>query len=238
MKKQDVIFSVLSLILILSAILPYASEKSSFSMAFFKREVLSEEYAEEFPLSYEATLKSTPEGDKEYLRYFQDKSAFISQVEYIQTVAAPEIPSSKDEMRGVWIPYLSLSGIDEKTIDGMVERIKNAGLNTVFLHVRPFGDALYKSQYYPWSHLITGTQGGEPANGFDPLAYAVKKCRENNISIHAWINPLRVRSGASTPKELAANNPAVAAMAENSGRIINCSDSFTTTLPMKKMYRL
>ena len=29
----------------------------------------------------------------------------------------------------------------------------------LIVHVRPFGDALYPSAYYPWSHLLTGTQG-------------------------------------------------------------------------------
>jgi len=224
--KKNLIFPVLSIVLILAMILPYTAQKSGFSMGYLGREVLSEEYAEEFPPSSSSLLKTAENGDKQYFYYeIGDNITLPEPLEYIQTVADVEIPKSSDEMRGVWIPYLSLSGINQTTIDGMVERVKNIGLNTVFLHVRPFGDALYKSQYFPWSHLITGTQGQEPANGFDPLEYAIKKCHENGISLHAWINPLRVRSGTSTPKELAANNPAVTAMAENSGRIINCNDS-------------
>ena len=57
------------------------------------------------------------------------------------------------------------------------------GLNTVLAHVRPFGDALYKSQLFPWSHLCTGTQGQDP--GFDPLDILLQEAHSRGLSVDA-----------------------------------------------------
>lgn len=74
------------------------------------------------------------------------------------------------EMRAVWVPYLSLDQSKigqgqeafQKAFDEIVSQAKEYGLNTLIVHVRPFGDAMYPSEIYPWSHLLTGTQGGDP----------------------------------------------------------------------------
>ena len=112
------------------------------------------------------------------------------------------------EMRGVWVAYLSLDDVNKRKIDEIVAKAKENRLNTVFLHVRPFGDALYQSDYYPWSHLVTGTQGTVPSDGFDPLAYAVEAAHREGIALHAWLNPLRIMLTSGTlPPSLAGNNP-------------------------------
>lgn len=109
---------------------------------------------------------------------------------------------------GVWIPYMSLTTA-EKTeeafkanYDAKLESAKAVGANAVFVHVRPFADSLYPSEYEPWSHILTGTQGKDP--GYDPLEYMVEKAHENGMEFHAWINPLRIAT-ASTPGTLAAD---------------------------------
>ena len=102
------------------------------------------------------------------------------------------------EMRAVWVPYLSLDQSKigqgqeafQKAFDEIVSQAKEYGLNTLIVHVRPFGDAMYPSEIYPWSHLLTGTQGGDP--GFDPLEYMVRKTHEAGMQFHAWLNPLRI----------------------------------------------
>lgn len=116
--------------------------------------------------------------------------------------------SDAEEMRGVWVAYLSLDGVNKEKIDTIVAKAKENGMNTIFLHVRPFGDALYKSAYYPWSHLVTGTQGEAPADGFDPLAYAVESAHREGIALHAWLNPLRIMlANGVYPPSLSENNP-------------------------------
>ena len=116
--------------------------------------------------------------------------------------------SDEEEMRGVWVAYLSLDGVNRSKIDGIVSDAKANGMNTVFLHVRPFGDALYKSDYYPWSHLVTGRQGEAPEDGFDPLAYAVEAAHREGLALHAWLNPLRIMlSNGAYPPSLSDDNP-------------------------------
>jgi uncharacterized lipoprotein YddW (UPF0748 family) len=114
--------------------------------------------------------------------------------------------------KAVWIPYMSLDlsrtaqkhfGTFKAMFDQLLDEVVRAGANTVIVHVRPFGDALYRSSLFPWSHLLTGQQGQDP--GYDPLAYMVEAAHKAGLKIHAWINPLRLRS-AETPSQLAANN--------------------------------
>lgn len=118
-----------------------------------------------------------------------------------------------DEMRGVWISYIELSMENEQDkseeafktkFKKIAENSRGFGLNTLIVQVRPFGDALYKSKYYPWSHILTGTQGKNP--GYDPLKIMCEICKSYNLNIHAWINPYRVTLG-DKPKKLSDNNP-------------------------------
>ena len=117
-------------------------------------------------------------------------------------------PSAPEELRGVWVAYLSLDGVNPSMIDEVVATAKRNGMNTVYFHVRPFGDALYDSQYYPWSHLVTGTQGQAPDDGFDPLAYAVEAAHKEGLALHAWLNPLRIALNSGVyPPALSLDNP-------------------------------
>lgn len=114
--------------------------------------------------------------------------------------------------KAVWVPYMSLNmaGTDNRhfgtfkaKFDAILSEVKACGGNTVIVHVRPFGDAMYRSAYFPWSHLLTGTQGQDP--GYDPLAYMVEAAHREGLKIHAWINPLRIR-GNRTPSALTDNH--------------------------------
>lgn len=117
------------------------------------------------------------------------------------------------ETRAVWISYLEmnqlLKGKTEKQftagIAGAFDNVKSFGLNTVIVQVRPFGDALYQSSYFPWSYTVTGTEGQDP--GFDPLAVMVREAKERGLRIEAWINPYRIRAAGNT-NALSSGNPA------------------------------
>ena len=116
------------------------------------------------------------------------------------------------EMRGVWVTFMTLDVENEENkesafrdkIDTIISDMTEGGFNTMIVHVRPFCDAIYKSAYYPWSHIISGRQGEDP--GFDPLRIICDRCAEADISVHAWINPYRI-STASTPAQLSEDNP-------------------------------
>lgn len=115
-------------------------------------------------------------------------------------------------MVGAWVSYLDLNiSSKENTEQKFIENFENIlstaekyKINTLIVHVRSHSDALYKSDFFPWSHLLTGSQGENPK--FDPLEYMVKSCHKKNIKFHAWINPLRVQANNS-PKDLSENNP-------------------------------
>lgn len=118
-----------------------------------------------------------------------------------------------DEMRGVWISYIELSMENEQDkserafrekFEKIAENCRGFGLNTLIVQVRPFGDALYKSEYYPWSHILTGTQGENP--GYDPLEVMCEISNNYNLNIHAWVNPYRVTLN-NKPQKLSDDNP-------------------------------
>ncbi|MBQ2972054.1 MAG: family 10 glycosylhydrolase [Ruminococcus sp.] len=117
-------------------------------------------------------------------------------------------------MKGIWVSYITLDMQNTdmtkesfvKKIEKIINTTKESGFNTLVFQVRPFSDALYKSSYYPWSHILTGTQGKNP--NFDPLEIICDMCHKESISVHAWINPYRVSTN-ETPKKLCDNNPYV-----------------------------
>jgi uncharacterized lipoprotein YddW (UPF0748 family) len=103
------------------------------------------------------------------------------------------------EMRAVWISYLDFSTLKDKNksdftrnVDAMYDQVLSNKLNTVFVHVRAFGDAIYPSSYYPWGNYITSNEDGP---SYDPLAIMVEEAHKKGLSFHAWINPYRTADG-------------------------------------------
>ncbi len=129
--------------------------------------------------------------------------------------------TSSTQFRAFWVssafnidfPSKSNLSVNEmkNEIEKILDRALLQGFNAVIVQVRPAGDALYKSDIFPWSAMLTGTQGKAPAENFDPFAYWVERAHSKNLQIHAWINPYRVTyPSAAVPDltQLAANNPA------------------------------
>jgi uncharacterized lipoprotein YddW (UPF0748 family) len=116
--------------------------------------------------------------------------------------------NTRAELQGAWIS--SVHNINFPAREGMsveeqkaqavrlLDAAKNAGLNAVFLQVRPEGDALYASQLEPWSRFLTGTQGRAP--GYDPLAFFISEAKARGLEVHAWINPYRAAANISHPR--------------------------------------
>lgn len=66
------------------------------------------------------------------------------------------------------------------------EKIKDTGFNTVYVHVRAYNDAYYNSDIFP---PAAGNNGD-----FDPLERVIEAAHCQNLSVHAWINPLRCQT--------------------------------------------
>lgn len=159
---------------------------------------------------------------KRIIPYLMTGILLVITVYIVSIIAEDHSPSNQDkatadeaqieEMRGVWVTFMTLDVENEsdkeaafiKKVDTIITDMQKGNFNTMIVHVRPFCDAIYPSAYYPWSHIISGTQGVDP--GFDPLRVICDRCAEANISVHAWINPYRI-STQSTPSELCDDHP-------------------------------
>ena len=102
------------------------------------------------------------------------------------------------EQKGFWITYLEYGSIlknkskssFKKSIGEYFDNISALGFNTVYVQVRAFGDAYYESSLYPSGEQFTGTIG--TSNSFDALQVMIDCAHERGLSIHAWVNPMRL----------------------------------------------
>lgn len=137
-----------------------------------------------------------------------------------------EPSQTEEEMRAVYLSYIEfddyLQGKEENDqkvqIVKILDTMKENHFNTVILHVRPFSDAIYPSDIYPYSHILTGEEGKDP--GYDVLAYFLEQAHAKDLKVHAWINPYRVRN-TTDPSVLSQNNPAVKWWGTNKVKIID-----------------
>ncbi len=87
----------------------------------------------------------------------------------------------------------------------LLDNCAGLGLNTVWRRCGPFGDALYRSSLFPWSHLCTGEQGQDPS--FDPLDVLLQEAHARGI--FRWrrgSTPTGSGASAAMPPNLAENN--------------------------------
>lgn len=121
-----------------------------------------------------------------------------------------EISTPKEEFRGAWvstvfnIDWPSDTGLSIATQKqqylNLVNEMDSMNLNAVIFQVRSMGDAIYPSNYAPWSKYLTGNLGQNP--GYDPLQFAVEEAHKKNMEFHAWFNPFRISSDPSFNKDL------------------------------------
>lgn len=111
-----------------------------------------------------------------------------------------EEEKKQEEVRAIYISYIELNEYlgdkpqeeQQKQIDAMIENVKNDQFNWILLHVRSFSDSLYPSSVFPTNYMVTRDE--EVSLEWDVLAYFIEKAHQNNIQIHAWINPFRIRN--------------------------------------------
>lgn len=108
---------------------------------------------------------------------------------------------------GLWISYSEIADMlkSEKGLKYefplLIEKSKKLNIDRFFIHVRSHGDSIFKSDYFPLTDTAQSVD-------YDIFEYMIEICRQNNIEVHAWINPYRI---SATPKELSAlpsNSPA------------------------------
>jgi len=111
-------------------------------------------------------------------------------------------PINYDNMKGVWVDQFSAGSLFNnagtqrseesfRTLAAkMVDNLSRDGFNTVILQMRPNGDSLYPSEIYPPSPSVGVAYDGEFA--YDPLEIFLEIAHAKNLSVHGWINPMRL----------------------------------------------
>lgn len=122
----------------------------------------------------------------------------IETITQIQTTAIAEVKEEEEkELRGIWISCYDIENSSKKSreeykniADDMFKRIAETGLDTAFIHMRAFADALYQSDIFPTSKYIAGERGARL--DYDPFEVILESAEKHNISVHGWINPFRI----------------------------------------------
>ncbi len=106
---------------------------------------------------------------------------------------------------GVWLSYSEvnamLDGDFKAEFNTLVKNCQSLKITDLYIHVRAFGDALYKSTLFPQNEKSLKYD-------FDILNYVTDVCHQNKIRVHAWINPYRISTATQNIDEINPNSPA------------------------------
>lgn len=104
----------------------------------------------------------------------------------------------KNEIRAAWIT--TAYGLDwpknkatsslgirkqKQELINILDKLKEANINTVLFQARLRGDVIYPSDIEPFNEMLTGKEGQDP--GYDPMAFALDECHKRGMECHAWI---------------------------------------------------
>ena len=137
-----------------------------------------------------------------------DSASFMSEQNDHSSLEPTASEVSKEEQamqepftKAVWLSQYDMSPLylnDGKQRDKddflallkvVIDHVVSDGYNTIIVQVRPFADSIYPSEYYPVSSYVSGAYGTE--NIYDPFTLIVSVAKEQGLSVHAWINPMR-----------------------------------------------
>lgn len=112
---------------------------------------------------------------------------------------------NRKKPNGVWLSYSEVnamlgSGFKDE-FQKLINNCQKLQIDNLYIHVRAFGDSLYKSKYF-------APNPKSEKYDFDILKYVIDECHKNNISVHAWINPYRISATSENIEEIDSRNPA------------------------------
>lgn len=105
--------------------------------------------------------------------------------------------SDPPEVRAFWVDMFHDGAKTPEQVDKLLQDVKNANANAIFLQIRRRGDAFYNKSIEPRTE-----DPGLPA-GYDPLADLIQKAHASNprIQVHAWFATMPVWNKSTPPKD-------------------------------------
>ncbi len=129
---------------------------------------------------------------------------FIVVFSFSSCVFLPETQEDKSadnqKFVGTWITYKEIENLCNESqneeqltsnIEAMLITLKKYKVNNLFLHMRAFDDCFYSSSIFNVSDYCKDNNGNLK---FDILDYFIEIAEKYNISVHAWLNPYRIRN--------------------------------------------
>ena len=114
------------------------------------------------------------------------------------------IVKKNKELRGLWLAFYDYKSVGlynkskstfTKNADKVMKKAKATKCNAIFVHVRAFDDAIWKSKTFKASSDIIKKNSGKIANkayAYDRLSILCAKARKYGLEVHAWMNPYRI----------------------------------------------
>ena len=146
-----------------------------------------------------------------------NKTEKINTKEEAFKVSLPEI---NREFRAAWVATVAninwpskrnLSTEQQKAeAVALLDLLEANNFNAVIFQARPSGDAMYKSNFEPWSYFLTGETGKSPSPYYDPLEFWVEEAHKRGIELHVWLNPYRAHhssGGAVSGESMVKKSP-------------------------------
>lgn len=113
------------------------------------------------------------------------------------------IPFKKSEFKGVWLRPTETT---EAAICESVKKIKNSGIDNVFIETYFHGRTIFPSRTMEKYGFITQN---EKFNGIDPLKIWIREAHKNGIKVHIWFETFYVgnQKPNSNPQNILAVKP-------------------------------
>ena len=113
---------------------------------------------------------------------------------HLDTSVSDNKPLIFSEVKAVWIPVMEYETLMlnknesefRNAVNSRFSKLKGQGFNTLFVHLRAYGDAYYNSELFPKGTFFTGD--------YDVLQIMLDEAHKLGLSLHGWINPLRCQT--------------------------------------------
>ena len=113
-------------------------------------------------------------------RYAQAKTKWLEAKRNLWDSYPVDRPLASSEVRAIWFDRGTIvKSRSEADLVPIFDRMKKAGINTVFFETLNSGYPIYPSRVAPQQNPLT--------RGWDPLRAAVKLAKERDMELHAWV---------------------------------------------------